>query len=357
VCQGYLAPAKIDPRLLDPKHVFSEVDTVASQRVNLLDPAAKVRRREGYEEGNVALHKTCSVSAFIASDHYLDLLSETNSFEWGPDDVGFKKHRATTPEVVELMKDLKVLGKTDFKQLIKWRGDIRAWLAKQAKVEEGDADSDEDEGNAVDPDAESVDEADAEINEQDELEAAVEESKAAALRENKRIRRKKDKDKIKARERQALQMDMPLDIDDVIQDSTLFAMKTITSQAGLGAVDEAEWTGDEDDAGVALPAGAREELDKVTLAHSRNARCPVVSVVYFRVCNHDTCRMAVAVGHATTLYNFSHHSLVCVAPRTQPLPNPNTHTHTHTHTHRMSMPIRLRPTLMHSMTSTASARG
>jgi AdoMet-dependent rRNA methyltransferase SPB1 len=26
VCLGYKAPAKIDPRLLDPKHLFKEVD-------------------------------------------------------------------------------------------------------------------------------------------------------------------------------------------------------------------------------------------------------------------------------------------------------------------------------------------
>lgn len=26
VCQGYLAPSKIDPKLLDPRHVFQEVE-------------------------------------------------------------------------------------------------------------------------------------------------------------------------------------------------------------------------------------------------------------------------------------------------------------------------------------------
>eukprot|EP00038_Savillea_parva_P007147 m.168094 g.168094 ORF g.168094 m.168094 type:complete len:854 (+) comp12916_c0_seq1:163-2724(+) len=259
VCQGYLAPAKIDPRLLDPKHVFSEVEEAVSQRVNLLDPAAKVRRREGYEEGNVTLHKSGTVSAFLASENYLDMLAENNELVWGPDDDSVRAHSSTTDEVVELMKDLKVLGKKDFKLLIKWRGGIRDWLAAEAKRENGE---DEDDSDDNGEEGEGQAGGDPEVDEQAELETAVEEAKEARQREAKRLRRKKDKERMKARERQALQMDMPLDIDDVIQDSTLFSMKTITSKSGLGAVDEAEWTGDEDEAGVALPAKAREALDR-----------------------------------------------------------------------------------------------
>lgn len=66
-------------------------------------------------------------------------------------------------------------------------------------------------------------------------------------------------------------MDMPLDIDDVIQDSSLFAMKTISTRAGLGAVDDAEWTDEEDEAGVAIPATRREALDRTAHADSIEA--------------------------------------------------------------------------------------
>ena len=37
VCQGFLAPGKIDPKLLDPKHVFQEIedDTKSEQKISL----------------------------------------------------------------------------------------------------------------------------------------------------------------------------------------------------------------------------------------------------------------------------------------------------------------------------------
>ena len=76
VCQGFLAPAKIDPRMLDPKHVFSEVEQ--AKKIDIFAPEKKRRARDGYEEGNYTQHKTCPVSAFVTSDEYLDLLATHN---------------------------------------------------------------------------------------------------------------------------------------------------------------------------------------------------------------------------------------------------------------------------------------
>jgi hypothetical protein len=36
VCLGYLAPKKIDPKLLDPKHVFEELDLGPAKKANVL---------------------------------------------------------------------------------------------------------------------------------------------------------------------------------------------------------------------------------------------------------------------------------------------------------------------------------
>ena len=44
VCQGYSAPAKIDPKLLDPRHVFADIeeDDKVEQKISL----TKVQVRE-----------------------------------------------------------------------------------------------------------------------------------------------------------------------------------------------------------------------------------------------------------------------------------------------------------------------
>jgi AdoMet-dependent rRNA methyltransferase SPB1 len=44
VCQHYLAPDKIDPKLLDPKHVFSEVQDEPSTSVQGLFQREKEKR-------------------------------------------------------------------------------------------------------------------------------------------------------------------------------------------------------------------------------------------------------------------------------------------------------------------------
>ena len=38
VCRGFLAPARVDPALTDPKIVFKEVETIAKPAINLLHP-------------------------------------------------------------------------------------------------------------------------------------------------------------------------------------------------------------------------------------------------------------------------------------------------------------------------------
>ena len=43
VCQGYLAPDKIDPKFLDPRHVFKEVDETKRPAIDLIHPEKKRR--------------------------------------------------------------------------------------------------------------------------------------------------------------------------------------------------------------------------------------------------------------------------------------------------------------------------
>ena len=82
VCQGYKAPAKIDPRLLDAKYLFQEVmDPVKAAGPDaLLKTKIKQRRfREGYEEGLSTSRKVISAAAFIAADNPVELLGQYTS--------------------------------------------------------------------------------------------------------------------------------------------------------------------------------------------------------------------------------------------------------------------------------------
>jgi AdoMet-dependent rRNA methyltransferase SPB1 len=89
VCQGYKAPAKIDPRLLDPKHLFNDV-TEAPKNAGpdaLLKAKVKQRRfREGYEEGLSTTRKVVSVAAFIMGENPVEMLGKYTSFALDGDD-------------------------------------------------------------------------------------------------------------------------------------------------------------------------------------------------------------------------------------------------------------------------------
>lgn len=70
VCQHYLAPAKLDPRFLNPNYVFKELETEAPITVQtLLKSVDKNKpKAEGYADDVSILHTKLPASVFIASD-------------------------------------------------------------------------------------------------------------------------------------------------------------------------------------------------------------------------------------------------------------------------------------------------
>ncbi|XP_020613519.1 pre-rRNA processing protein FTSJ3-like isoform X2 [Orbicella faveolata] len=113
VCQGYVAPAKIDPKLLDPRHIFKEVEPEEKKKISILQVEKQKKRAEGYEEGNYTLFRSAKVSDFLQTEHPLDILSVVNEIVF--DDEKYGKHVLTTEEIKEACKDVKVLGKSDIK--------------------------------------------------------------------------------------------------------------------------------------------------------------------------------------------------------------------------------------------------
>lgn len=92
VCQGFLAPKHIDPKFLDPKHVFKELNlsidngpTSNEAHVNVFQPEKKRRHRDGYQDGDYTLFKASPVETFIKGSDPVAILGTVNKFTFTSD--------------------------------------------------------------------------------------------------------------------------------------------------------------------------------------------------------------------------------------------------------------------------------
>lgn len=130
VCRGFKAPSHIDPRLLDPKHVFEDLALLQSAgKTDLAHPEKHTRHRGGYEDGATLLFKTMKIIDFIHSVEPNTVLSTHNALTFDDDTpLKVKELSAAIPELKEICKDLKVLGRREFKILSRWRKTAREAL-------------------------------------------------------------------------------------------------------------------------------------------------------------------------------------------------------------------------------------
>lgn len=170
---------------------------------------AQRRFRDGYEDGNYTMHKTISVYEFVTTREFVSLLTNTNEFVFTTpenqpeveDQVQrIRDSKLTTTEVKECVRDLKVLGKKDFKTLIKWREAMRKELGleKHKPAEHKKPVPETDETSGPKDSEVLVEEL---VSESDKLQAKL-----------KRAKRKAAERKAKALKRMNLGMDTPEDI-------------------------------------------------------------------------------------------------------------------------------------------------
>mmetsp|Transcript_22326 Transcript_22326/g.72417 ORF Transcript_22326/g.72417 Transcript_22326/m.72417 type:complete len:960 (-) Transcript_22326:468-3347(-) len=259
VCQGYKAPSKIDPRLLDPAHLFGEIKAEGSSKmVDVLDPKAlkQKRNRDGYSDDDSGrlIIKVCSAVQFFESDKPAEALGTYSVIDvpvagakgaaasGEGDDDGIRElianHPATTPEIRALCMDLRVLGRVDFKSLLRWRTQLKQAIAKaQKEEEEEEGSSSGDESNSGEGgDGSDDDEEDAE---EEKLMGEMAAILARKEREKKREKRLKQKAKQKAKLRAALGGNQE-EADTSGLEPDLFSLSTITGRKGLEAVTAAE---------------------------------------------------------------------------------------------------------------------
>lgn len=210
VCRDFLAPKQIDPKFLDPKHVFKDLAASApagdkgssanNMQANVFHPEKKRRKRDGYAEGDYTLFTKVGVAEFVKSVDPIAVLGSVNRIyfeteeekEWAALDI-------TTPEVKANLDDLKVLGKGDFKALLKWRTALREEIGLEVKTKHADEITETVEITEV-------------VDEDEEIQNELERLHAEAAARTKRDRRRANETKQKTIQRMQLQMVAPMDI-------------------------------------------------------------------------------------------------------------------------------------------------
>lgn len=207
VCRGFKAPKRMDPKFLDSKHVFAELaDPTPNNEAKVFNPEKKKRRREGYEEGDWTQFKEVPVTEFVNTTDPIAILGSANklSFQQLPGGdlalATLDRLPETTEEIRNCCEDLKVLGKKEFRNLLRWRLKVREKFG--LVVKKGPAKTDETEEVA------EIAPMDDELAIQEELHRLKDKESSRSKKE----RRKENEKKRKEIVRMQMHMTTPMDI-------------------------------------------------------------------------------------------------------------------------------------------------
>ncbi|XP_046616908.1 pre-rRNA 2'-O-ribose RNA methyltransferase FTSJ3 [Neodiprion virginianus] len=231
VCQYYIAPDKLDPKFLDPKYVFSELDVESKNKLNVFHPEkAKKAKAEGYAENDYTLHHKMSVSDFIARESGIEALQYAS--EIYIDDERIASHPKTTKEILECCKDIKVLGRKELRSLLAWWKLLKEEFCKPEEDAEASTLNKDESTDQVRP--LTLD------DEEDKEDLAIEEEilelKAEELREAKRKRKKANKERQKLNDRLNLKMVHKGDEGPKLEGDDMFDLKEIKTRQHLNTV-------------------------------------------------------------------------------------------------------------------------
>uniref|UniRef100_A0A8C4M1E0 pre-rRNA processing protein FTSJ3 n=2 Tax=Equus asinus TaxID=9793 RepID=A0A8C4M1E0_EQUAS len=230
VCQGFLAPDKVDSKFFDPKFAFKEVEVQTKTVTELV--TKKKPKAEGYAEGDLTLYHRTSVTDFLRAANPVDFLSKAS--EISLDDEELARHPATTEDIRVCCQDIKVLGRKELRSLLNWRTKLRRYVAKKLKEQAKALDislssgEEEEEGNEEESTARTVRQPSKEEEEEEEqLNRTLAEMKAQEVAELKRKKKKLLREQRKQRERVELKMDLPgVSIADE-GETGMFSLRTI----------------------------------------------------------------------------------------------------------------------------------
>nr|XP_020730870.1 pre-rRNA processing protein FTSJ3 isoform X2 [Odocoileus virginianus texanus] len=241
VCQGFLAPDKVDSKFFDPKFAFKEVEVQAKTVTELV--TKKKPKAEGYAEGDLTLYHRTSVTDFLRAANPVDFLSKAS--EISLDDSELAQHPATTEDIRVCCQDIKVLGRKELRSLLNWRTKLRRYMAKKLKEQAKALDislssGEEEEGEEEESTAGTGPQPSQEEEEEEQLNRTLAEMKAQEVAELKRKKKKLLREQRKQRERVELKMDLPgVSIADE-GETGMFSLRTIRGHQLLEEVTQGD---------------------------------------------------------------------------------------------------------------------
>ncbi|OAL37558.1 hypothetical protein AYO20_03065 [Fonsecaea nubica] len=266
VCRGFKAPKRLDPKFLDPKHVFAEVqEPTPNNEAKVFNPEKKKRKREGYEEGDWTQHKEVPVTDFIHTTDPIAILGSMNKLSFEQPSNGdlalatISRLPETTAEIRQCCADLKVLGKKEFRTLLRWRLKVRDQfgLSSKAKKQEQETQTQEQDGEEV----AQVGSMDEELKLQEELQKL----KDRDSKEKRKERRKENERKRKEIVRMQMHMTAPFDIgleqSGPGADGTMFSIQTADKAQGSGEIGNNDMEDEEDSGSEDSEVGSESDDD------------------------------------------------------------------------------------------------
>ncbi|KAI1608256.1 Spb1 C-terminal domain-containing protein [Exophiala viscosa] len=228
VCRGFKAPKRMDPKFLDPKHVFAEVqEATPNNEAKVFNPEKKKRKREGYEEGEYTQHKEIPVSEYIHTTDPIAILGTVNKLSFAQGSNGdlalaaLDRLPETTDEVRKCCEDLKVLGKKEFRTLLRWRLKVRDKFGMSIKAKK-QQEAEKTEGEEV----AEVQPMDEELKIQEDLQRLKEQDSKKKRKERRRGNEKKQKEIVRMQMHMTTPREIGLEQNGPMGEGAIFNIKT-----------------------------------------------------------------------------------------------------------------------------------
>ena len=239
VCQDFKAPREVDPKLLDPKHVFmfEEPEVLSADKKGaslnglLREMFARKRKRDGYQEGDE--FRVLKLSDWLATKQPAEALVAAHKIVIDvPEAI---EHPATTNEIKALIGDLKVIGKGDYLAVMKWRAKLR---------KEEDEDDEKETQAGDEEDTTKTDDKKDPVDLDGELDSLLQKRRQEERRDLKRLREREKK--ASWRRKMNLGLTGAEEEPDLFNMSDLRALDDVDQVDGIVNGDQAIESGDED---------------------------------------------------------------------------------------------------------------